>query len=202
MTPLHHACASEHDNTAILKMLIDNAADVDAVNKAGESPLRLAINQKGPQSAKAKYIRTRGGKDIGPRAVQASRSGPPAPQPQPQPAPRAPQNYNPPNYNIACDLNSSPDRKFSFLQSTSPQWVGFRSRDASSDSSSHRAELRRIADQEFDFLDDFVPLEFKRLSPWDQSTVLEMVREMEDRAQHAEVGTVKTSQDYLILNLD
>ena len=69
MTPLHHACASEHDNTAILKMLIDNAADVDAVNKAGESPLRLAINQKGPQSAKAKYIRTRGGKDIEARVL-------------------------------------------------------------------------------------------------------------------------------------
>ena len=68
MTPLHHASASPFNNLAILGMLIQRGVDVDAVSKAGESPLRLAINQKGPRSAKASCIRSRGGKDIGPPA--------------------------------------------------------------------------------------------------------------------------------------
>ena len=125
MTPLHHACASEHDNIEILKMLIDNAADVDVVNKAGESPLRVAINNKGPYSAKANFIRRRGGKDIGPRAVQLVHTGPPASAPQPAPA-SAPQNYNLPNYNFARDLQIIPDQKFSFLRSVTPPLDGSR----------------------------------------------------------------------------
>jgi hypothetical protein len=164
MTPLHHACASDHDNIAILKTLIDEYADVDAVNKAGESPLRLAINQKGPQSAKAKYIRTRGGKDIGPRAVQASRSGPPAPEP---PAPPALQNYNPPNHNIARDLKISPEQDFSFFKSTPTRFDDDMQR---LEELNHYAKLASIAAR-VNFLDQYRPPEFGYLSPSEQSEV-------------------------------
>jgi hypothetical protein len=175
MTPLHHACASEHDNIEILKMLIDNAADVDVVNKAGESPLRVAINQKGLYSAKANYIRARGGKDIGPRAVQFSRSGvppPPSPRPSspppppPSPPPRLwwPQDHNSANHNIACDPNSSPDSNFPFPRNTSPDWFW------------HNSRLQGIADK-FDALDDFQPAEFYGLSDADKETVSSMRRE-------------------------
>lgn len=173
MTPLHHACASEHDNIEILKTLIDKSADVDAVNNAGESPLRLAINKKGPHSAKAKYMRTRGGKDIGPRTVQASRSGPPAP------APPAPQNYNPPNYNIARDLKISPEQDFSFFKSTSTRLDDDIQRLAELD---HQAKLKLIA-AEVNFLDQYWPPEFCYLSPSDQSEVENIAAKMQEKVQ-------------------
>jgi hypothetical protein len=73
MTALHHACNSGPDDTEKIKLLLDEGgADIDAVNNAGESPLRLAINRKGAFSATARYLRDSGGKDLGPKPRQTS----------------------------------------------------------------------------------------------------------------------------------
>jgi ankyrin repeat protein len=68
MTALHYACASDRDDVEILEVLLGKGcADVNALNRAGESPLRLAINRKGAFSATARYLRDSGGKDLGPK---------------------------------------------------------------------------------------------------------------------------------------
>jgi hypothetical protein len=73
MTALHHACNSGPDDTEKIKLLLDEGgADIDAVNNAGESPLRLAINRKGASGATARYLRDSGGKDLGPKPRQTS----------------------------------------------------------------------------------------------------------------------------------
>jgi ankyrin repeat protein len=57
MTALHNACTSDHGSVGKLKLLLDDGgADIDALNNAGESPLRLAINHQGAYSATAKYL--------------------------------------------------------------------------------------------------------------------------------------------------
>jgi ankyrin repeat protein len=72
MTALHYACASDRDDVEILEVLLGKGcADVNALNRAGESPLRLAINRKGAFSATARYLRDSGGKDLGPKPRQA-----------------------------------------------------------------------------------------------------------------------------------
>jgi hypothetical protein len=178
MTPLHHACASEHDNIEILKLLIDNSADVDALNNALESPLRVAINKKGPYSAKANYIRARGGKDIGPRAVQLGRSGPLGP---PQPPPPS-QDYNTRMFDIVSSLEFSPVGEFTLVRSTSPPGFSWISEDALS----HRAKLERIAAQ-CDLLDDYKPSDFNSLSPADKRTVVDMAADMNGRSEAEQV---------------
>jgi ankyrin repeat protein len=73
MTALHYACASDRDDVEILEVLLGKGcADVNALNRAGESPLRLAINRKGAFSATARYLRDSGGKDLGPKPRQTS----------------------------------------------------------------------------------------------------------------------------------
>jgi hypothetical protein len=73
MTALHHACASRRDDVEILKVLLEEgSANVNALNKAGESPLRLAINRKGAFSATVRYLRDCGGRDLGPPPRQTS----------------------------------------------------------------------------------------------------------------------------------
>jgi ankyrin repeat protein len=73
MTALHYACDSDRDDVEILEVLLGKGcADVNALNKAGESPLRLAINRKGAFSATARYLRDSGGKDLGPKPRQTS----------------------------------------------------------------------------------------------------------------------------------
>jgi hypothetical protein len=73
MTALHHACNSGPDGAEKIKLLLDEGgANIDALNKAGESPLRLAINCKGAFSATARCLQDRGGIDQGPRPRQTS----------------------------------------------------------------------------------------------------------------------------------
>jgi hypothetical protein len=73
MTALHYACNSGPDDAEKIKLLLDEGgAKIDALNKAGESPLRLAIKRKGAFSATARCFRDRGGIDQGPRPRQTS----------------------------------------------------------------------------------------------------------------------------------
>jgi hypothetical protein len=76
MTALHNACTSDPGSVGKLKLLLDDGgADIDALNNAGESPLRLAINHQGAYSATAKYLIDCGGKDLGPPPHQTSPVG-------------------------------------------------------------------------------------------------------------------------------
>lgn len=170
-------------------MLIDNAADIDAVNKAGESPLRLAINQKGDHSAKANYIRARGGKDIDPSGVHVGRAAPP------------PQRDNAHNRNIAHDGDFIRDRKSSPHQSITR---GLRTPSSSSidlirpssdlnefvlrnirglrhdqdiDERVHRRRHLEMIAAMIDVVDDFWPQDYKDLSYEDKCTVRAMASE-------------------------
>jgi hypothetical protein len=67
MTALHYACSSGPDDTEKIKLLLDEGgANINALNKAGKSPLHLAIDWKGESSATAVYLALYGGKDLGP----------------------------------------------------------------------------------------------------------------------------------------
>lgn len=193
MTPLHLASASDFDNVEILKMLIDNSADVDALNKAGESPLRIAINQKGPYSMKANYIRSRGGKDIGAPAMPSNRTnrpGPPAPPPQDTSA-----HSRNGTQNLDFDLPPNVKQYFSTLpkhnktpyRSTSPSPLD--------EEAAYRFKLEEIADM-VDGLDDYTPSAYYTLPDSDRATVDRMVSERMAEKRKAHLRLLQKPWDY------